>query len=41
MMPPQNEVVAKVHEETKITEVILYKWRKEARATGIVATEKL
>lgn len=34
MMPPQNEAVAKIHEETKITEATLYKWRKEARAAG-------
>lgn len=34
MMPPQNESVAKLSEETGVTEVTLYKWRKEARATG-------
>lgn len=34
MMPPQNEAVAKINEETGITEATLYKWRKEARATG-------
>ncbi|MCM3390722.1 transposase [Ureibacillus chungkukjangi] len=34
MMPPQNEAVAKINEETGITEATLYKWRKEARAKG-------
>jgi len=34
MMPPQNEAVAKINEETGITEATLYKWRKEARAAG-------
>ena len=34
MMPPQNESVAKIIEETGITEVTLYKWHKEARAAG-------
>ncbi|MER2191149.1 MAG: transposase [Solibacillus sp.] len=35
MMPPQNEAVGKIHEETKITEATLYKWRKEARAWAL------
>lgn len=26
MMPPQNEPVAKLSEETSVTEVTLYKW---------------
>lgn len=34
MMPPQNESVAKLSEETGVTEVTLYKWRKEAREAG-------
>nr|WP_110925921.1 transposase [Bacillus massiliglaciei] len=34
MMPPQNESVAKLSKEESITEVTLYKWRKEARAAG-------
>ena len=34
MMPPQNESVVKLSEETGVTDVTLYKWRKEARATG-------
>lgn len=34
MMPPQNEPVAKLSEVTGVTEVTLYKWRKEARAAG-------
>lgn len=34
MMPPQNESVPKLSKETGITEVTLYKWRKEARAAG-------
>ncbi|MEK4230222.1 transposase [Solibacillus sp. FSL H8-0538] len=34
MMPPQNEPVAKLSEETGVTDVTQYKWRKEARAAG-------
>lgn len=34
MMPPQNEAVGKIYEETGITEATLYKWRKEARTAG-------
>lgn len=34
MMQPQNESVAKLHEETGITEATLYKWRKKARTGG-------
>lgn len=34
MMPPQNESVPNLSKETGITEVTLYKWRKEARAAG-------
>ena len=34
MMPPENESVAKIYDETGITEATLYKWRKEARAKG-------
>lgn len=34
MMPPSNETVAKISLEEGITEVTLYKWRKEARAAG-------
>lgn len=34
MMPPNNEAVAKISKEEGITEVTLYKWRKEARAAG-------
>ena len=36
MMPPTNEAVAQIAKEEGITEVTLYKWRKEARATGVV-----
>ena len=36
MMPPQNESVPKLSAETGISDVTLYKWRKEARATGDV-----
>ena len=35
MMPPNNESVAQIAEEQGITEVTLYKWRKEARAAGV------
>ncbi|MFK4998718.1 transposase [Bacillus sp. N9] len=34
MMPPNNESVAKISKEEGISEVTLYKWRKEARAAG-------
>jgi transposase len=35
MMPPINESVAKISKEEGITEVTLYKWRKEARIAGV------
>lgn len=35
MMPPNNEPVAQIAKEEGITEVTLYKWRKEARAAGV------
>lgn len=35
MMPPNNEAVAQIAKEVGITEVTLYKWRKEARAAGV------
>ncbi len=35
MMPPQNESVASISEETGISDVTLYRWRKEARETGM------
>lgn len=35
MMPPNNESVAKISKEEGITEVTLYKWRKDARAAGM------
>ena len=34
MMPPNNESVAQISKEEGITEVTLYKWRKEARVAG-------
>src|SRR5262245_46091968 len=34
MMPPNNESISRICEDTGITEVTLYAWRKEARATG-------
>lgn len=34
MMPPHNESVAQIAKDEGITEVTLYKWRKEARAKG-------
>ena len=30
-MPPNNESVSKISEETGVTEPTLYKWRKQAR----------
>ena len=35
MMPPNNEAVAQIAKEEGISEVTLYKWRKEARAVGV------
>ena len=35
MMPPNNESVAQIAKEEGITEVTLYKWRKQARAAGV------
>ncbi|KOS63795.1 transposase [Lysinibacillus sp. FJAT-14222] len=35
MMPPNNEAVAQIAKEEGITDVTLYKWRKEARAAGV------
>lgn len=34
MMPPNNESVSKISEETGVTEPTLYKWRKQARIKG-------
>jgi len=34
MMPPNNESVARISKEEGISEVTLYKWRKETRAAG-------
>jgi transposase len=34
MMPPNNEPISKLSDETGITEATLYKWRKDARAAG-------
>lgn len=34
MMPPNNEAISRISEETGITEATLYKWRKDARAAG-------
>ena len=35
MMPPNNESVAQIAKEEGISDVTLYKWRKEARAAGV------
>jgi len=35
MMPPNNESVTKVSKEKGISDVTLYKWRREARAVGV------
>ncbi len=34
MIPTQNETVAKISDDTGISDVTLYKWRKEARESG-------
>ena len=36
MMPPANRTVSELAEETGITSVTLYAWRKQARAAGAV-----
>lgn len=36
MMPPTNRSVSSLAEETGITAVTLYAWRKQARAAGVV-----
>ena len=36
MMPPLNRSVVELAEETGITPVTLYAWRKQARAAGVV-----
>lgn len=36
MMPPQNKSVSALSEETGITAVTLYAWRKQARKAGAV-----
>ena len=35
MMPPNNESVAPIAKEERISDVTLHKWRKEARAVGM------
>ena len=34
MIPPNNESVSKISQEEGISDVTLYKWRKEARVSG-------
>jgi len=36
MMPPMNIPVSQLTEETGISDVTLYHWRKQARARGLV-----
>jgi transposase-like protein len=36
MMPPMNTPVSRLSEETGISDVTLYHWRKQARARGLV-----
>jgi transposase-like protein len=36
MMPPMNTPVSQLSEETGISDVTLYHWRKQARARGLV-----
>ena len=35
MMPPNNESVSKISKEEGISDVTLYKWRRQARAAGV------
>mgnify|MGYP000844617933 FL=1 len=37
MMPPENQPVSKIAKETGLSEATLYKWKKQARARGLVA----
>jgi transposase len=37
MMPPENQPVSKIAKETGLSEAALYKWKKQARARGLVA----
>lgn len=37
MMPPQSEKVVSIAKETGLSEAALYRWRKNARAKGIIA----
>lgn len=36
MMPPKNERVSEIARENGISEATLYKWKKEAKAQGLV-----
>ena len=36
MMPPENQKVSTIAQETGMSEATLYKWKKEAKAKGIV-----
>lgn len=36
MMPPENQKVSTIAQETGMSEGTLYKWKKEAKAKGIV-----
>lgn len=40
MMPPNNESVVDISKETGISESALYKWRSEAKATGLAIPGK-
>lgn len=39
MMPPMNEKVSTISKETGIAEQTLFKWKREAKAKGIVITD--
>ena len=40
MLPPESKKVTQISKETGISEQTLYKWKREAKAKGIVITDK-
>jgi len=40
MLPPENKKVVQISKETGIAEQTLYKWKKNAKAKGIVITDE-
>jgi transposase len=40
MLPPGNQSVSKIHQETGISEPTLYAWKKQYRERGFVVPSK-